>query len=88
MRSKYVASLHILELVLAISILQTLVRPFFSKFIDTLYIFSPYAPNAAHFKNCGWSNYDCFNSQCKIVIVFVIRERKENCSIRIAPLSI
>ena len=88
MRSKYVVSLHILGFVLAISILQTLMRPFFSKFIDTLYIFSPYAPNAAHFNNCGWRNYDCFHSQFKIVIVFIIRERKENCSIWIAPLSI
>ena len=88
MRSKYEVSLHILEFVLAISILQTLMRPFFSKFIGTLYIFSSYAPNAVHFNNCGWRDYDCFHSQFKIVIVFIIRQRKENCSIRIASLSI
>ena len=46
MRSKYVVSLHILEI--AISILQSLMGPFFPKFINTPYIFSPYAPNAAH----------------------------------------
>ena len=86
MRSKYVVSLHILER--DISILQSLMGPFFPKFINTPYIFSPYAPNAAHFNSSDWRNYDCFHSQFKIVIVFIIRERKENCSIWIAPLSI
>ena len=86
MRSKYVVSLHILEI--AISILQSLMGPFFPKFINTPYIFSPYAPNAAHFNSSDWRNYDCFHSQFKIVIVFTIRKRKQNYCIRIVPLSV